>query len=145
MRPFGAEQGHRGAVGEYRANAGFPKRVDGGVGMRRGVDVVVPVEQRGPAGIDSLWRHAAQGGLPEVDVAVDKTRDGDHAAAVDLDHGPTADVPADRNDLTVVNQQVAGLDNAERGVHRDDRCAFNAYPGRHSPSWPLDQIDAIEA
>jgi hypothetical protein len=37
MRFNGPEQRHRSAVGEYRADAGVPQRIDRSVGMRRGV------------------------------------------------------------------------------------------------------------
>ena len=161
MRLFRTEQGHRGAIGEYRANGRFPKRVDGSVGVSRRIDDVAPIEQRRDAGVDlvecsdqiadidvlrrieandladqhteivvqcPVRRDTAECGLPEVDVSVDETRHGNHAAAVDLDRRPTADVAADGNNLTVVNQQVAALDDFERRIHRYDSCAFNSYP-----------------
>ena len=56
-----------------------------------------------------------QRGLPEVDMAIDKARHGNHAAAVDLDHRPTADVFADRNDLAAIDYARA----RERGFTTD--------------------------
>ena len=53
---------------------------------------------------------AAQRRLPEMDVAVYEAGHGDHAAAVDLDHGPAAEVSADGYDLAVVDEQIAGID-----------------------------------
>src|SRR5271169_6899774 len=149
MRLLGPEKGHRGAVGEYRANARFLKRIDGGIGMRRRIDDVAPIKQRCNAGIDLIERsdeiadvdilrrvkaddlanqhakivvecpvrgNAPERGLPEVDVTVYKARHGDHAAAVDLHNGPAADIAADRNDLAVIDEEVAGLDDPERGI-----------------------------
>ena len=83
---------------------------------------------------------AAERGLPEVDVAVYKARHGDHAAAVDLDNGPAADVAANRNDLAVIDEEVAGLDDPERGIHRHTMVApftrIRGNIGRSLPAWP---------
>jgi hypothetical protein len=174
MRLLGAEKGHWGAVSEYRANARFLERVDGGIGMGRRIDYVAPIEQRCNAGIDLIERsdqiadvhvlrrieaddlanqhakivverpvrgNAPERGLPEVDVAVYKARHGDHAAAVDLDNGPTADIAADRDDLAVVDEEVAGLDDPERGIHRHNFCALHSYSWQHRrDSVPMDEI-----
>jgi len=72
-----------------------------------------------------------QCGLPEVDMTVDKARHGNHAAAVYLGHGPTPDVFADRNDLAAVDEQVARLDDPERGIHRNDCRTFDPYSRQH--------------
>ena len=159
MRLLGAEQRHRRAVGENRADARFLERIDGGVCMSGRVDDVAPVEQRRDAGIDLVERadeiadidvlrrvkpdhladqHAeilverpvggdtAQCSLPEMDVPIDKARHGDHATAVDLDHRPAADISANGNDLAIVDEQIARIDDPDCGIHRNDGCAFNS-------------------
>src|SRR5271170_4174144 len=166
MRFFGAEQGHRRTVSEYRANTRFPERVDSGISVGRRIDDVAPVEQRGYAGIDLIKRShqiadvhvlrrieahdpanqhakvmverpirgdAAQRGLPQVDMPVDKARHGDHAAAIDFVYGPAAKVWADRDDLAAINEKVARFDDPERGIHRHDRGALHAYSRQHEP------------
>jgi hypothetical protein len=60
---------------------------------------------------------AAQRRLPEVEVAVDESGHGDLATAIDLHYRPAAQVATDRDDLAVVDQYVAGLDDAELRIH----------------------------
>jgi hypothetical protein len=82
--------------------------------------------------------------LPEMDVAVDEARHCDHAAAVDLDHRPAAEVSADGYDLAVIDEQIAGLGDPDLRIHRNDRCALDPDAPQHGVllTWPVGPASA---
>jgi hypothetical protein len=61
-----------------------------------------------------------------MDVPINETRQGDHAAAIDLDRRPTANISSNRNDLAIVQKQITRIDYSCRGIHRNDGCAFDS-------------------
>src|SRR5262249_8858069 len=61
--------------------------------------------------------NTAQCRLPEMNMAIDKTRHSNHATAVDFFNGPPPYVAADCYNFFIIDQQVARLDDSQRGIH----------------------------
>ena len=124
---------------EQRGDAGIDlvKRPDqvADIDILRGVKPNHLADQHAEIMVEGPVRgDAAQRRLPKVKWPLIKSGHGDHATAVDLDHRPTTKVSTDRDDLAIVDQYVAGLDDAELCIHRNNGCALHSYSRQHGAS-----------